>query len=894
MGDYGPVLDSIDDRIELLESIEQLDYGPVLDSIEQLENGVSLGDSDAMEQLGYKYIQEGENEKKGVELLKKAVELKNTRAMVLLGTIYISGDRGGVEKDKKKGMELIKRAVDMGCSFAKDCIRQLNFETKKEELEKKVADDDANAMFVLAALYLEGKFGFQQDTKKGVELLEKAVGLDETIGLGDNDAVFVLGSIYMEGKYGLEKDIKSPNTRVSSLIKDGKIPCKTGPKVSGGLHIDQDRMRKGTANSIQCYLSLTKSDYPDFSTVFLRPIGKNTLESNTVALRKEFKEFYCDNPAEKYKMFAIHKEGFYIPPEQQDWLISQKMAEAYKPKLKPGDMLIWSSALPHCGATAKIQVKGQKRQPRLGVLSSFDLKKCVVDAHYKSRLYMLQNRYGTGQQIRYAPLKPNMKRYTGTFRVSELQANGIKKMDGIRTTFGTIPIAEWKGDYGEHSRSLLGYRPPTELDLVNRIRGGSDTEVEKKEHETKMANDDVFNKTYELGMYIQTMEKEKKKLEQKITLYENRFNQLRHRLQMKGTMIKDIPGGGEFDLVSYIIEFYECFDPFKFDEKKAMSVAHTKLPCIIFEYAVDLDFLKKFERGSQSVALFSRYEFTTGVVKLRYEKNKDWKDAKMFLEKLYDTMNEGMGMKEDTDFFGGLPTWERYANELKITIHQFNHETKETNQVFVVYGWYDMDGNDILCRDDNYILCRALADERIRAESHENIEVWMDVFRDNPQDVNDPNSDGITNQMSFCFYPEFKVKDAFKFLIEYKAVSFKVITDEEEKHVESVSYNLRSEFQIQDTKYPNPEEMMKYAFIGNSLYLHCEGVNCEDFKEIVCEKLYTNTKGYWSFEELLDIVAEFYKSNEELCLNSSCDIYLERINKDMLNNTPRYTLCFGT
>ena len=175
-----------------------------------------------------------------------------------------------------------------------------------------------------------------------------------------------------------------------------KLPiCEEG---GGGAHIDQRRDRISTSESHQIYVALTKTSHADLSTAFLSPTNGWSIEGVAIALRHQFPDFYNDR---KRKRGDIAEEGYKFPGEQQDWLLAQRMCTVVKPSLNPGDLLIWSSALPHCGATG-VHAPGQRRRARLGVVTAFAPAALVPPAIQALRRKIVGGGFATGQQILHA------------------------------------------------------------------------------------------------------------------------------------------------------------------------------------------------------------------------------------------------------------------------------------------------------------------------------------------------------------------------------------------------------------------------------------------------------------------------------------------------------------
>lgn len=188
--------------------------------------------------------------------------------------------------------------------------------------------------------------------------------------------------------------------------EDPKMPvCVTG---GGGVHCDQSRFRTATAESHQIYIALTDARFEDLSTVLMAPCEGWSLQGVRHALELQFPAFYIDGGDAQVN---ISNEGYKLPRDQHDWLLAQKICRVIKPILKAGDALIWSSAIPHCGATGESRDKRPKRNPRLGIITAFCPKDLVPEKARKERRKCVGGGFCTGQQIVYAT------RHGGTFPV---------------------------------------------------------------------------------------------------------------------------------------------------------------------------------------------------------------------------------------------------------------------------------------------------------------------------------------------------------------------------------------------------------------------------------------------------------------------------------------------
>ena len=238
---------------------------------------------------------------------------------------------------------------------------------------------------------------------------------------------------------------------------DSKLPtCELDG--GGGAHIDQSRSRAETAESHQMYVPLTTADAQDLSTAFLAPSDGWTVQGIADVLREQFPEFY--NPVKKKKI-AEYDEGYKFPQEQQNWLLEQKMCTVQKPILNPGDVLIWSSAIPHCGATVESK---QPRRARLGLITAFAPAELVPDHIKARRRHIVGGGFATGQQIIYAAkhgcaFPSALSKYT---RPTEWPSV-YKDLKRKRKEWKTVPMSEERDsddaetrEWRQNIRELLG------------------------------------------------------------------------------------------------------------------------------------------------------------------------------------------------------------------------------------------------------------------------------------------------------------------------------------------------------------------------------------------------------------------------------------------------------
>ena len=177
-------------------------------------------------------------------------------------------------------------------------------------------------------------------------------------------------------------DLASP--RVPIKLKEG-LPAGPG-------HVDQRPENASMADAHQCFLALTPAEDKDMSTVILAPRGAWTAQGMMDAARAQFPKAF--NPTKRNG----GDNGWMFPPEVQEWLVAKGVARAIKPRMAPGDVLIWSSALPHCAGAAK-PPRGVKRRARLGIIAGFYPADRVSDAAKAKRRAIVGGHHATGQQV---------------------------------------------------------------------------------------------------------------------------------------------------------------------------------------------------------------------------------------------------------------------------------------------------------------------------------------------------------------------------------------------------------------------------------------------------------------------------------------------------------------
>lgn len=188
-----------DNPLQFLEK----DSEKLINKISELVEKAKNGDPDAMVKLGYFYM-EGKyfekNEKKAVELFKKAAEKDNLDAIINLSICYENGF--GVEENEEKACNYFIQAVDMcdvdSLYYLIGFYKEINFVgkdiTKTIKLYEKA--------FYFGNSYLHGINGVEQNLEEGIKLPKTAAKN------GNHKAMFELGYCYHYGYGDIEQNLE--------------------------------------------------------------------------------------------------------------------------------------------------------------------------------------------------------------------------------------------------------------------------------------------------------------------------------------------------------------------------------------------------------------------------------------------------------------------------------------------------------------------------------------------------------------------------------------------------------------------------------------------------------------------------------------------------------------
>ena len=176
-----------------------------------------------------------------------------------------------------------------------------------------------------------------------------------------------------------------------------RVPCsvdkKDPTKPGGPAHVDQAIGLTDAADSFQALLALSPTGPKEMSTCLLAPIEPYTIQGIMDAARQALPHCFRQE-----LQINGGDDGYKVMPEVQEYLIKQRMARAIKPRMEPGDVLIWTSAMVHCAGAAKTAPK-ETRRPRLAVIASFHPKAMMSEAANTKRRKIVGGKKATGQKV---------------------------------------------------------------------------------------------------------------------------------------------------------------------------------------------------------------------------------------------------------------------------------------------------------------------------------------------------------------------------------------------------------------------------------------------------------------------------------------------------------------
>lgn len=283
----------------------------------------------------------------------------------------------------KKGYLLIKNGVPK--EKTEGILRQIDAELRDEGFSAQFSDPKTTEMaknFPHCFWGIDAALFFNKPSAIEARLLMREA-VAPLFGIPANQVVSSFDGVMLtHSKYSTKPEIDPENP---------KLPIN--PKTNNGPgHVDQRKSNSACMDSVQCYMGCQTHLKKDMSTCMLVPANGWTLQGMNDALRDAFPDFY----APPVKRVKSEFDGFKLPMEQRDWLVDNGVAVFLKPDLDPGDVLIWSSTIPHCGGSYKSK---HKKTARLGFISGF----CPYEIVPKTSLSKLRSIVGagfsTGQQI---------------------------------------------------------------------------------------------------------------------------------------------------------------------------------------------------------------------------------------------------------------------------------------------------------------------------------------------------------------------------------------------------------------------------------------------------------------------------------------------------------------
>lgn len=193
-------------------------------NIEELKELVEHGNTDAMNELAYRYGTGNgceRNDEKSIELLKRAVQLGSKKAQYNLAVSYYYGR--GITKDVKTAFEMFKELSEkyehkksnyflgeiyyLGKAIEKDYEKAFKYITNALEYDS----DDKDAKYYLAKMLYSGQ-GTEKNIKKAIELFEELYQKFE-----DRDALMMLADAYY---YSPEQNYEKAYKYCSKILEE--------------------------------------------------------------------------------------------------------------------------------------------------------------------------------------------------------------------------------------------------------------------------------------------------------------------------------------------------------------------------------------------------------------------------------------------------------------------------------------------------------------------------------------------------------------------------------------------------------------------------------------------------------------------------------------------------
>lgn len=217
-----------------------------------LKQAMEMGNVDAMIALCRCFglgVGVQKDEKKVIELWQQAAELGNIYAMVELGNCYKFGH--GIIRDGNKALELYRQAVDMG-----DIEAMLNlgicYKNDERPFFKKRAvelfEQAANTGYTLAIsqlgnIYDEGSV-VPQDEKKAIELCKRAAEI------GDTNAIIRLAFFLKDGGCEQKDEMVTDLFQKHASKYDESVMCSIAPESERQYDVQQDQKEENELNRL--------------------------------------------------------------------------------------------------------------------------------------------------------------------------------------------------------------------------------------------------------------------------------------------------------------------------------------------------------------------------------------------------------------------------------------------------------------------------------------------------------------------------------------------------------------------------------------------------------------------------------------------------------------------
>ena len=224
-------------------------------------------------------------------------------------------------------------------------------------------------------------------------------------------------------------------------FKSGKD--KEVPVVAEWLHTDQAKGKSQCMHHFQGALALTELGIAEQKTQLVIPKENETMQS----FRDRFLAEFPPQPPASGKFDPEREEWYKHGASEKQWLVDNGIV--ISPQLKPGEMIIWDSGVPHASMPGELPEGQKQRNMRMSCFVSAIPKSIAHPEDIKLRQEMLEKGETSGHRV-------TEKGKSGKYRACKF----AKK--------GRIYPGKKLPDYSE-SRAVMGFKRAVEAEIAGEV-----------------------------------------------------------------------------------------------------------------------------------------------------------------------------------------------------------------------------------------------------------------------------------------------------------------------------------------------------------------------------------------------------------------------------------------